>query len=153
MKMVISIGSNLQDPQVQVKRAINALRAAFEVRAVSSLYRTTPVGRIDQPEFCNAVVIIDDQRPAAKVLEYLHRIESEAGRVRDERWGPRVLDLDLIDVEGFSSDDPACLVPHPRAHERAFVLAPWAEIEPDAVLSGHGPISALLAGAQGQVRR
>lgn len=149
--MVIAIGSNLDDPQFQVERAIDHLRATFEVEAVSCIYRTAPVGVIEQPDFCNAVAVIDDERPARAVLDVLHEIESKAGRVRDLRWGPRTLDLDLIVAGDEISSDPECTLPHPRAHERAFVLQPWAEIEPDAVLPGHGPIVSLLATAQGQV--
>jgi 2-amino-4-hydroxy-6-hydroxymethyldihydropteridine diphosphokinase len=151
MRMVISVGSNLEDPEGQVDRALDRLESEFDLVAASSIYRTSPVGVTDQPEFRNAVAIIDDDRPPHEVLSLLHVIESEAGRKRDVRWGPRTLDLDLIVAGEIVSDDPNCLLPHPRAHERAFVLMPWSEIEPDAVIPGRGPIAALLESAEGSV--
>lgn len=150
--MVISVGANLEDPHSQVRRAMERLRDEFEVVALSSIYRTTPVGRTDQPEFCNAIVLIDDDRSPHEVLHLLHGIEDAAGRVRSERWGPRVLDLDLVIAGDIVSDDPACTLPHPRAHERAFVLVPWAEIDPDAEIPGHGRVRSLIAHSEGEVR-
>jgi 2-amino-4-hydroxy-6-hydroxymethyldihydropteridine diphosphokinase len=151
MRMVISVGSNLQDPEEQVDRALDRLEQVFDVVAASSIYRTSPVGLTDQPEFRNAVVIIDDERSPGEVLAKLHSIEQEAGRTRDVRWGPRTLDLDLIVAGETMSDDPECLLPHPRAHERAFVLMPWLEIEPEAVIPGRGPVALLLKSAAGSV--
>jgi 2-amino-4-hydroxy-6-hydroxymethyldihydropteridine diphosphokinase len=151
MRMVISVGSNLEDPEGQVDRALDRLEQEFDLIAASSIYRTSPVGITDQPEFRNAVAIIEDARPPQEVLSILHLIEAEAGRRRDVRWGPRTLDLDLIVAGETVSDDPACLLPHPRAHERAFVLMPWVEIEPDAVIPGRGSVAALLEGAEGSV--
>lgn len=151
MRMVISIGSNLDNPATQVERAIERLADEFTLIASSSIYRTSPVGRIDQPEFRNAIAIIEDEREPREVLSRLHALEQEAGRIRDERWGPRTLDLDLISVDSVTSADPTCTLPHPRASERAFVLLPWLEIEPDAELPGHGSVRALLEHADGEV--
>jgi len=151
--MVVSIGSNLEGPEEQVRQAIDELRKNFEVISVSSLYRTSPIGPIEQPDFCNAIAIIEDTREPVEVLTMLHAIENKAGRVRDQHWGPRVLDLDLIAAGEMRSADPRCLLPHPRAHERAFVIVPWAEVDPEAILPGHGPIRDLIAGAEGKVQR
>jgi 2-amino-4-hydroxy-6-hydroxymethyldihydropteridine diphosphokinase len=154
MKMVISVGSNLEDPEAQVDRALDWIAEEFDLIAASSIYRTSPVGVTDQPEFRNAVAIIDAQgRTPREVLDSLHELEARAGRVRDVRWGPRTLDLDLIIADDVISDDPACTLPHPRAHERAFVLLPWLEIDPDAYLPGRGPIAGLVAGASGEVEQ
>lgn len=140
MKMVISIGSNLAEPIAEVEKAITALRQRFEVVSQSSLYRTAPVGGPDQPDYINAVVIISADQQPEEVLAVLHEIELTAGRVRDVRWGPRILDLDLIDAEGTVSDHSECMLPHPRAHQRAFVLLPWLEADPDAELTGMGKV-------------
>lgn len=143
MKMAISIGSNQEDPIEQVKRAIAAINEMFTMVSQSSLYRTAPIGGPEQPDFINAVVIIESPLAPKEVLQQLHHLEEKAGRVRDERWGPRTLDLDLINVDGFSSTDPECLLPHPRAHERAFVLLPWQEADATAELFGVGKVSEL----------
>lgn len=151
MKMVISVGSNLEDPTVQVQRALERLGDEFTVLATSSIYRTSPVGVEGQPEYRNAVVIIDDKRTPADVLRVLQQIEGEAGRVRSEKWAARTLDLDLIVADEIVSDDPFCTLPHPRAHERAFVLIPWAEIDAEASIPGRGPIRELAATSVGEV--
>lgn len=139
MKMVISIGANLGDPIESVTTAINEIQKVFTVLATSHLYRTAPVGGPDQDHFINAIMIIETIQEPIEVLRTLHGIEANFGRVRDIRWGPRTLDLDLIEA-GRISDDPDCQLPHPRAHERAFVLKPWLEVDPEAELSGLGKV-------------
>lgn len=145
MKAVIAVGANIGSPAEQVEIAIAILREALEVQAVSSLYRTKPVGKVDQPDFINAVVIAESELPAAQLLKVLHGIEKTLGRERVEQWGPRTIDLDLIQYGALLSKAEELTLPHPRAHERRFVLEPWHEIEPDALLLTHGRIDQLLS--------
>ncbi len=144
MKAVVALGANLGDPKEQIDVAVTLLREATEVVAVSSYYVTKPVGNLDQPDFINAVCILESDLPAADLLSLLHGIEKTLGRERHEKWGPRTLDLDLIQYGTLLSKAEELQLPHPRAHERRFVLEPWHEIEPDAVLLTHGKISQLL---------
>jgi 2-amino-4-hydroxy-6-hydroxymethyldihydropteridine diphosphokinase len=119
------------------------------VERVSGVYSTAPWGGVDQDDFLNAVVIVDD--PDTSCRGWLKRgqeLENTAGRVRETHWGPRTLDVDVITC-GFRSEDPELILPHPRAHERAFVLRPWLDVEPDAVLDVDGElhdVAQLLAG-------
>jgi 2-amino-4-hydroxy-6-hydroxymethyldihydropteridine diphosphokinase len=145
MKAVIALGANIGDPKEQMDLAIALLREAIEVKAVSSYYRTAPVGGPEQPDYLNAVCIAECELPAAELLALLHGIEKALGRERLVHWGPRTIDLDLIQYGGILSYADELQLPHPRAHERRFVLEPWAEIEPDALLLTHGKISDLLA--------
>jgi 2-amino-4-hydroxy-6-hydroxymethyldihydropteridine diphosphokinase len=114
---------------------------------VSPVYETVPVGGPAQPDYLNAIVLADAARPARELLDRLHEIEAAFDRVRMVRWGPRTLDIDVIDFGGERSDDPELTLPHPRAHERAFVLGPWRDVDPDAALPGRGPVAELLAEA------
>lgn len=145
MKAVIALGANIGDPQEQMDLAVALLREAIDVRAVSSYYRTAPVGGPEQPDYLNAVCIAECDLPAAQLLALLHGIEKALGRERLVHWGPRTIDLDLIQYGAILSYADELQLPHPRAHERRFVLEPWAEIEPDALLLTHGKISDLLA--------
>ena len=145
MKAVIAVGANIGSPAEQVEIAIAMLREALDVQAVSSLYTTKPVGKVDQPDFINAVVIAESELPAAQLLKVLHGIEKTLGRERVEQWGPRTIDLDLIQYGALLSKAEELTLPHPRAHERRFVLEPWHEIEPDALLLTHGRIDQLLS--------
>ncbi len=113
--------------------------------AVSPVYETVPVGGPAQPDYLNAVLLACTSLPSRALLDRLHEVEAAFDRVREVRWGPRTLDIDIITVDGETSDDPELTLPHPRARERAFVLAPWHDADPGAVLPGHGPVSALLA--------
>src|SRR5690606_1359135 len=121
----------------------------IEVTAISTPIESVAVrsGGEDPeaPVYLNAVVLVRTTLQPRALLDLLHRIEDAYGRVREERWGDRTLDLDLIDYAGRRSTDPALTLPHPRAHERAFVLGPWAEVAPDAELPGHGRVVDLLA--------
>jgi 2-amino-4-hydroxy-6-hydroxymethyldihydropteridine diphosphokinase len=144
MKAVISLGANIGEPQANLTLAIALLREAADVTAVSSFLKTKPVGGPDQPDYLNAVAIVESDLPAKDLLALLNGIETAMGRTREIHWGPRVIDLDLIQYGGLLVNDEKLTLPHPRAHERRFVLAPWFEIEPEAILLTHGRISDLL---------
>ena len=144
MKAVISLGANIGDTKANLDLAIGLLREATEVIAVSSYSQTKPVGGPEQPDYLNAVVIVESELPAKDLLALLNGIETARGRTREIHWGPRVIDLDLIQYGGLLVNDEKLTLPHPRAHQRRFVLAPWLEIEPEAVLLTHGRISDLL---------
>ncbi len=144
MKAVISIGANIGNPEEQMQLAIAMLRETTDVVALSSIYKTEPVGGPEQPDYLNAICIAESDLPAADLLALLHGIEKTLGRERIERWGPRTIDLDLIQYGAILSSAEELELPHPRAHERKFVLEPWFEIEPDAILLTHGKISELL---------
>ncbi len=144
----IGIGGNLDDPVFQVRRALQALSALPACRRVtqSPLYRTAPVGGPpDQPDYINAVAALDTTLAPEELLAALQGIETAWGRVRTERWGPRTLDLDLLLYDRLISNDPRLTLPHPRLHERAFVLYPLHDIAPNLDIPGHGPLPELLA--------
>ncbi|MBP6147782.1 MAG: 2-amino-4-hydroxy-6-hydroxymethyldihydropteridine diphosphokinase [Candidatus Planktophila sp.] len=145
MKAVIALGANIGNPKEQMDIAVALLKEALEVSAISSYFTTAPVGGPEQPDYLNAVAIAESELPAADLLALLHGIEKTLGRERIEHWGPRTIDLDLIQYGSLLSHADELLLPHPRAHERRFVLEPWFEIEPDALLLTHGKISDLLA--------
>ena len=144
MKAVIALGSNVGNPKENLDLAIALLREATDVEKVSSYYVTKPVGYEEQPDFVNAVCIIESQLPAIELLHMLHGIEKAMGRERTFKWGPRTIDLDIIQIGSILSSAEELTLPHPRAFERKFVLEPWAEIEPDAILLTHGKIKELL---------
>lgn len=150
IRAYVALGSNLGNPVATVDAAIDAMAAlrGSILRAMSSLYRTAPIGLSDQlrrqPDFINAVVAIDTRLPARDLLDELFRVEAEFGRVRSVRNAPRTLDLDLILYGELIQDDPQLTLPHPRMHERAFVLAPLAEIAPGLIVPGRGPVAELL---------
>ena len=144
MRAVVALGANLEEPRKAIELAIELLKQATDVTAISSLYETAPVGGPEQPDYLNAVCIIESELPAMDLLSLLHGIEKSLGRERIEHWGPRTIDLDLIQYGGLLSKADELQLPHPRAHERRFVLQPWFEIEPDAILLTHGSIRELL---------
>lgn len=144
MKAVIALGANIGNPKEQMNLAVALLRESLDVSAVSSFFTTAPVGGPEQPDYLNAICIAESDLPAADLLALLHGIEKVLGRERIERWGPRTIDLDLIQYGTLLSYADELLLPHPRAHERRFVLEPWFEVEPDAILLTHGKISDLL---------
>ena len=148
----IALGSNLDDPRGQVERAFGELAGLPETRvaARSPLYRTAPVGRLDQPAFVNACARIETRLGARALLEGLLAIEARHGRERSEPNGPRTLDLDLVLYGDAVIDEPGLKVPHPRAHERAFVLAPLVDVWPEARIPGKGAAVEWLARAAGQ---
>lgn len=151
----VGLGANLGDPVVQVTRALAALAELDDTRVVrtSSLYRTAPIGHADQPEYINAVALLETGLAPRALLDGLQGIERAAGRERSFRNAPRVLDLDLLLYGDQVIEAPGLVVPHPRMHERAFVLAPLVEIAPDTVVPGHGHAAELLRGAHDQVVR
>jgi dihydroneopterin aldolase/2-amino-4-hydroxy-6-hydroxymethyldihydropteridine diphosphokinase len=156
VQAVLALGSNLGDRRQTLQQAVDQLAATPGVRvtAVSPVYETDPVGGPEQPDYLNAVVLAQASLPAADLLRRVHAIETAARRTRAVRWGPRTLDVDIIAYGDELSADPVLTLPHPRARERAFVLAPWRDADPDAELPGYGPVGELLAGLSGQdVRR
>ena len=144
MRAVIALGANIGNPQENLELALTLLRVSTEVMSVSSFYKTAPVGGPEQPDYLNAVCIIESELPALDLLSLLHGIEKSLGRERIEHWGPRTIDLDLIEYGGIISKSDELELPHPRAHERRFVLEPWLEIDADAILLSHGRIDQLL---------
>lgn len=141
-RAVLSIGSNIGDREGHLRGVVDSLGDA--VVGVSSLYSTAPWGGIDQQDFLNAVVVVDD--PDLDCWGWLlagQELERIAHRERIVRWGPRTVDVDVIVCDDVCSDDPELILPHPRAHERAFVLVPWLDVEPDATL-GDTPVRELL---------
>ncbi len=144
MKAVIALGANIGDPKAQMDLAVAMLREATEVISVSEYFSTKPVSDIEQPDYLNAVCIVESELPAMDLLSLLHGIEKALGRQRLEKWGPRAIDLDLIQYGSLLSSADELKLPHPRAHERRFVLEPWVSIDPEAILLTHGKISELL---------
>ncbi len=147
--MFVALGSNLGDREQTLHDAVAALAAepGIEVVAVSSLADTEPVGFVDQPRFLNGVAALETELPARALLDLLLDVERSFGRVRDgvPAQGPRTLDLDLLLYGDAELDEPGLRIPHPRLHERAFVLEPLAELAPGLRIPGRGPVEALLA--------
>ena len=143
----VALGSNLGDSRQQILDAMSALAELPHTRLLqrSSLYRTPPWGVSDQPPFINAAVELDTDLSPHALLDALLAIEQQAGRVRAERNGPRILDLDLLHVDGAQSGDPRLTLPHPRMAERAFVLLPLGDIAPTLPLPGQGTVAQQLA--------
>ena len=143
----IALGSNLEDPREQVRRGFEALATLPQSRllARSRLYRTSPWGITEQPDFINAAARLETSLTPRALLDALRTIESRAGRVRGVRNGPRILDLDLLLYGDRIVAEPGLVVPHPRLHERAFVLLPLADVAPELEVPGHGRIRDLLA--------
>ncbi len=149
----IGIGSNLDDPISQVRRALEALNGILPSCCVagSPLYRTPPLGGPpNQPDYINAVAALDTGLTPSQLLVVLQSLELAQGRIRNGRWGPRTLDLDVLLYDRLISDDPRLTLPHPRLHERAFVLYPLYDIAPDLIIPGQGPLSELLAHCSSQ---
>ncbi|HUL92552.1 MAG TPA: 2-amino-4-hydroxy-6-hydroxymethyldihydropteridine diphosphokinase [Burkholderiales bacterium] len=148
----IGLGANLGDPESQLRRAIRALGALPRTRllAASSLYRSAPLGVGEQPDFINAVARIETTLGAQQLLDELLAIEARFGRERPSPGAPRTLDLDLLLYGDQVIAEPGLAVPHPRMHERAFVLAPLAEIAAGTVIPGRGAAAALLKACAGQ---
>ena len=148
-RAVLSIGSNLGDRLAHLAAVVAVLRG--DLVGVSPVYETDPWGPVVQDDYLNAVVVAS--RPGfapAGWLDFVRAAERAAGRVRDLRWGPRTLDVDVVQVTDddgavIRSDDPELTLPHPLTHQRGFVLVPWFAVEPDAVLLGHGSVRELVA--------
>jgi 2-amino-4-hydroxy-6-hydroxymethyldihydropteridine diphosphokinase len=157
VKVVFSLGSNIGDRLANLQTAVTGARGVNELTDLvcSPVYETEPVGGPAQDPFLNAVLVARSSLTPHALLTLAQGWEQLAGRVRDVRWGPRTLDVDLIVVGDTRGHDEQLTLPHPLAHTRAFVLAPWHDIDPDAVLPGHGRIIELLANLHhaGVVRR
>ncbi len=148
-RAVLSLGANLGDRAGTLRAALAALRDDGLV-ARSVLYETPPWGPVLQPPYLNAIAIVRGPRDAAGWLARAHELEQAAGRTREVGWGARTLDVDVVTVAGDDgrpvvSDDPDLTLPHPRAHERAFVLVPWLTLDPGAEVPGRGRVADLLA--------
>ena len=140
---VLSVGSNMGDRLAYLRSALDRMRPCVD--AVSPVYETPPWGPVSQPDYLNAVILASDDTADPPVwLARAHAAEDAAGRVRDQRWGPRTLDVDVIAVDDIELNDPDLTLPHPRAAERAFVLVPWLAVDPEARLSG-GSVADLVA--------
>jgi len=146
MKAVIALGANLGDRQKQVSVAIDEIRDIAKISAVSSLHETKPFSVPDnQPNYINAVLIAESDHKPLDLMKALLRVEEKLGRIRSFQNAARVIDIDLIDFGGLFLESEQLTLPHPRAHERRFVLEPWFEIDPGGILAGKGPIKGLLA--------
>ncbi|RFU86328.1 2-amino-4-hydroxy-6-hydroxymethyldihydropteridine diphosphokinase [Streptomyces triticagri] len=145
---VIALGSNLGNRLETLQGAVDALEdtPGLRVKAVSPVYETEPWGVEPgtQPSYFNAVTIVRTTLPPSSLLERAHAVEEAFHRVRDEHWGPRTIDVDIVSYQDVLSEDPDLVLPHPRAHQRAFVLAPWHDVDPEAQLPGRGPVAELL---------
>lgn len=148
-RAALGLGANLGDAPAALQGAVDVLAATDGVRvvAVSAVHETAPVGGPEQPRYLNAVVVVETALAPVVLLAAAHRAEQAFGRTREVRWGPRTLDVDVLAIESVVSDDPALTLPHPRAHERAFVLVPWAEADPGAEIPGRGRVVDLAAQA------
>ncbi|GLQ88699.1 2-amino-4-hydroxy-6-hydroxymethyldihydropteridine diphosphokinase [Dyella flagellata] len=149
MHAYVALGSNLGDSRQHLLDATEALATLpqTELLARSRLYRTPPWGGVDQPDFLNAVVLIETALPPHDLLDALLNIERAAGRQRNgERWGPRTLDLDLLYVAGRTVNSERLTLPHPHIADRAFVLLPLNDVAPDLLIPGQGKVSNLLQG-------
>ena len=147
VRAYVGLGSNLDDPERQVHRALTELATLPHTRFIkhSRLYKSAPLGPPDQPEYINAVALLETGLPAKQLLEQLLEIEQRHGRIRtSEQWGPRSLDLDLLLYGEAHYTEPSLTVPHPRLHQRAFVLYPLAELDPELHIPGKGPLRDLL---------
>lgn len=143
-RVALGLGANLGDRVAALQGAVDLLAPYLRDVAVSPVYETAPVGGPEgQPDYANAVLVGTTDLSPHELLSRAHDAEDAWHRTREIHWGPRTLDVDVLDFDGLVLDDPDLVLPHPRAHERAFVLVPWAAVAPDAVLPGHGSVAAL----------
>ena len=144
-RAALSLGGNIGDARATIAAALAALEASgVRVVARSSDYRTRPWGKTDQPDFTNVSAVVETALPPLELLAVCLEVERQLGRVRHERWGPRLIDIDLIAYDDVRMDTPALTLPHRHAHERGFVLIPLAEIAPD-LLIGDRTVAELAA--------
>jgi len=144
MKAVIALGSNLGNRELNIDSAIAELAKIVEITHLSTNHETDPVGGPEQPKYLNAIAIAETELKPEELLIAMLEIENKLGREREVHWGPRTLDLDLIVFGDEVIDSEILMLPHPRAHERRFVLEPWLEIEPDAYIPGIGKVESIL---------
>lgn len=149
-RVALSLGANLGDRLAALQHAVDVLSGLGDVVAVSDVYETDPVGGPEQPQYYNAVVVIDTRAAPDEVLEAAHRAEQGKGRTRDVRWGPRTLDVDVLAHGSATSDDPVLTLPHPRAFERGFVMLPWADADPGFQLPDGRTVARVAAGLSGE---
>lgn len=147
-RVVYSLGGNVGDVPETLQQAVRHLARTpnLIVTGVSRVFSTEPWGGVAQPDFLNIVLLAESTMPSTVLLERALAVEDALGRVRGEHWGPRTIDIDLIRVGARVRNDPHLVLPHPHAHERAFVLVPWLDVEPSAELPGHGYVADLVAG-------
>lgn len=144
MKAVIALGSNLGNRELNIDSAVAELAKIIEVTHLSTNHETDPVGGPEQPRYLNAILIAETQLDPHELLIAMLEIENKLGRKREVHWGPRTIDLDLIIVGDEVIDSDVLVLPHPRAHERRFVLEPWLEIDPTAQIPGFGLVESIL---------
>lgn len=146
-RAALGLGANVGDSRDVLRAAVTEIVTASGIRGrgLSRLYRTAPVGGPEQPDYLNAVLVLDAEGSADQLLDLAHAVENRHGRTRTVRWGPRTLDVDVLAHGTEVTADPRLTLPHPRAHERAFVLLPWADVDPDFVVPGHGRVRDLAA--------
>jgi 2-amino-4-hydroxy-6-hydroxymethyldihydropteridine diphosphokinase len=148
MRVVIALGSNLGDRSLNIDSAVMELAKIIEITHLSTNYETDPVGGPAQPKYLNAVLIAESELDPHELLIGALEIENRLGRTREVHWGPRTIDIDLISAGNEVINSQVLVLPHPRAHEREFVLKPWLEIDPDAALPGYGPVQDILEGLE-----
>ncbi|WP_248310047.1 2-amino-4-hydroxy-6-hydroxymethyldihydropteridine diphosphokinase [Bosea sp. WAO] len=155
LEATLGLGGNIGDPVAAFAAALARLRDhdAIRLTGISSVWRTAPWGKLDQPEFRNMAVLLETKLSADDLLELCLAIERESGRERRERWGPRTLDIDILTYGGQAIDRPGLQIPHPRLAQRAFVLAPLAEIAPKEMIGGFTVGALLAATADSDVKR
>lgn len=155
IRAYVGLGSNFGRSVHNVRAALRQLSALPSTRliAAASLYRSSPVGPRNQPDFVNTVAVLETALEPLTLLAHLQRVERQHGRVRLQRWGRRTLDLDLLLYDGLTVGHPRLQVPHPRMHERLFVLAPLHELNPRLSIPGKGAVSRLLEGLSGKGRQ
>lgn len=150
MKATISLGSNLGDRMQYLQSALDSLNAVTgtQVHSVSPVFETDPVGGPEQGQYLNAVAVVKTVLSPEQFLAATQQIELEQNRERKERWGPRTLDIDLLAMDTEVRSTPELELPHPRAHERVFVLLPWSLLDPDFVIPGKSSVAQLLEGLE-----
>jgi 2-amino-4-hydroxy-6-hydroxymethyldihydropteridine diphosphokinase len=144
MKAVIALGSNLGNRELYIDSAVAELAKVIEITHLSTNHETDPVGGPEQPKYLNAIAIAETELDPRELLIIMLEIENRLGRKREVHWGPRTIDLDLIVFGDEVIYSEVLVLPHPRAHERKFVLEPWLEIDPDAYIPGIGEIESIL---------
>lgn len=144
MKAVIALGSNLGNRELYIDSAVAELAKIIEITHLSTNHETDPVGGPEQPKYLNAIAIAETELDPRELLIVMLEIENKLGRKREVHWGPRTIDLDLIVFGDEIIDSEVLVLPHPKAHERKFVLEPWLEIDPDAHIPGIGEIESIL---------
>ncbi|MEZ5185116.1 MAG: 2-amino-4-hydroxy-6-hydroxymethyldihydropteridine diphosphokinase [Candidatus Nanopelagicales bacterium] len=145
-RVALSLGANMGDRLAALQSAVTALSAMGDIVGVSDVYETEPVGGPEQPPYYNAVVVLDTTRTAEQVLQAAHAAEQARGRTREIRWGARTLDIDVLAYGQTVSEDPELTLPHPRATQRAFVMIPWAQVDPQFQLPDGRSVESVGAG-------